>query len=217
MRRALANIKKTESIETIMHLSYTAATNLNLRIATTSGQGWSVDWGDGVWEDYPSSDSTNINKPFGEATSGVARIKAVNGLEDIYYFRSTTADWDFTNISKLTSLTYLWLVNNLATGDLSGVVDLALLTTFVAIGDFTIDYTPKVFAPNFERWTFRPTTATNPMSSTELDQMLIDASQTTWTGDKRIDVDGNNGVRTSASDAAVATLQGMGVSLTLNT
>lgn len=216
MRRRLLNIK-TKSQEAIMHLPYDSTNTLSLRIATTSGQGWSVDWGDGIWEDYASSDSTNRNKTFVNATSGVARFKSVNGLEDIYYFRSTAGTFDLTNISELTSLTYLWIQNNSFTGDLSGVLDITPLTYFLAIGNFTIDYTSKVFAPNFERWLFRPTTATNPMSTMELDKMLIDASQTTWTGSKRIEVDGNNGVRSSLSNEAVATLEGMGVSLSLNT
>ena len=54
--------------------------------------------------------------------------------------------------------------------------------------------------------------------SAEVDQLLIDASSVaTWTGDKIINLTGaGNQARTSASDAAVATLTGKGVTVSTN-
>jgi hypothetical protein len=83
-------------------------------------------------------------------------------------------------------------------------------------GNFTINYTGWVFPNNMQYFLFRPTTATNPLSSSELDQLLIDLNATTWAGSKLLYADGNNAVRTSASDAAVAGLQAKGVTLYLN-
>lgn len=54
------------------------------------------------------------------------------------------------------------------------------------------------------------------LSSAEVDQFLIDASTATWAGLKQIQLLGNCQPRTSASDAAVATLQSLGVTVTTN-
>ena len=144
--------------------------------------------------------------------SGVVNLTSLTTL----YLNGNLFTGDMSGVVNLTSLTYLEIVGNSFTGDMSGVVNLTSLTYLEIVGNFTINYTSTTFAPNFQRWYFRPTTADNPMSSLEIDQMLADAAQTTWTGNKDIYVDGNNGVRTSASDADVATLQAMGVTLYLN-
>src|SRR5699024_9699811 len=102
-------------------------------------------------------------------------------------------------------------------GDMSGVSNLTSLTNLYLIGDFTINYTQTNWANDFQYYLFRPITSTNSLDSQELDQLLIDFSNTSWSGSKSLYADGNNGVRTSASDQAVADLQAMGVTLYLNT
>ena len=54
------------------------------------------------------------------------------------------------------------------------------------------------------------------LDSTEIDNLLIDLSGTTWTSSKIITLTGTNAARTAASDAAVSTLEGMGVTVTTN-
>jgi hypothetical protein len=58
--------------------------------------------------------------------------------------------------------------------------------------------------------------ATYGLSATEVNSILIDLAATTWTGEKFIDLRGSNAARTSASDSAVATLTGMGVTVYTN-
>lgn len=58
--------------------------------------------------------------------------------------------------------------------------------------------------------------ATYGLSATEVNNILIDLAATTWTGEKLIDLRGSNAARTSASDSAVATLTGMGVTVYTN-
>ena len=223
-----------------VNLSVDATPSASMTLRTTSGMPYVVDWRDGTIDVVNSNvlASHTYTSPF----TGNVRVSAFFGVSDIYHFSinndierwSFDADvlsafsltylrltgnsltGDMSGVSNLTSLTYLYLFGNSFTGDMSGVSNLTSLDYFSLTGDFTINYTSTTFAPNFQRWLFRPTTATNPMSSSEIDQMLADAAQTTWTGEKNIYVDGNNGVRTSASDADVVTLQAMGVTLYLN-
>ena len=229
-------------VPAIMHLSYATTTDLNLLIETQSGDDWKIDWGDGIWERYVSS-STYRTKTFSSSTSGVARVRSATGrgLSDILGMRSNVGTWSFdatallgltsladlrlvgngftgdmTGVSDLNNLTYLRLASNGFTGDMTGVSDLDELTYSNLTGNFVINYMPATWAPNYQYFLFRPTTATNPMGTSEIDQALIDGAATTWTGVRTLYIDGNNGVRSSASDAAVATLQGMGVTLYLN-
>lgn len=146
-------------------------------------------------------------------------MSVVSDLTSLIYLRLTGGSFtgDMSGVSALTSLTTLFLTSNLFTGDMSSISQLSLATYLYITGNFTINYTSTTFAPSFQYFLFRPTTTINPLSSEEIDQLLIDASQTTWgAGSKIIYADGNNGVRTSASDSAVATLQAMGVTLILN-
>lgn len=52
------------------------------------------------------------------------------------------------------------------------------------------------------------------LDSTQIDNLLIDLAATTWTGSKVLTV--REGTRTSSSDAAVSTLEGLGVTVTVN-
>lgn len=54
------------------------------------------------------------------------------------------------------------------------------------------------------------------LTSGQLDQLLNDLAAVTWAGGGEINLSGFNAVRTSASDAAVTSLQGQGVTVTLN-
>lgn len=158
---------------------------------------------------------TSLSLTGNSLTGDMSNVTNLTSLTTLYLLGNSFTG-DMSGVSNLTSLTYLYLSGQSLTGDMSNVVNITSLTNLTLIGNFTINYTSTTFAPNFSRWFFRPTTAINAMSSSEIDQMLADAAQTTWTGLKQIYVDGNNGVRTSASDSDVATLQSMGVTLYLN-
>lgn len=216
------------------YFPFNGGTEAELVIETVDGSPWKVDWGDGIIETHPSSASV-VNKNYGSAFTGTVRIKG-----NVSYLQSDKGAFDWTNVSEFTSLTYLdlqsnsftgdmsgvsnltsltdlWLQGNNLTGDMSGAFNLPSLTLLWLYGNFTVNYTSKSWASNMSGFLFRPSTATNPLDTIELDQLLIDLSQTNWVDYKAIYADFNNGVRSSASDAAVSTLQGMGVTLALNT
>ena len=92
------------------------------------------------------------------------------------------------------------------------------LTYYYNTGSNTVaDYTAgRTWANNQQYFLSLPTVG-NGLSSTEVDNLLIDlANVVTWTGNKVINIAGNNAARTSASDAAKATLLGKGVTVTVN-
>ena len=89
-----------------MHLSYAPTTELDLLIVTQSGDDWEIDWGDGVWEQYPSSGGYQT-KTFSSSTSGVASVRSATGreLDDLHRVQSSEGTWNF-DISALSNVTY---------------------------------------------------------------------------------------------------------------
>ena len=76
-------------------------------------------------------------------------------------------------------------------------------------------YTTRAWVANMEYFRFAPTLG-NGLSTAQVDQLLIDLAATTWTGVKILWVAGNNAARSALSNAAVAALGGMGVTVTTN-
>jgi len=114
-------------------------------------------------------------------------------------------------------LTYYY---NSGSNTTSGLISAlpAGLTYYYNTGSNTVaDYTAgRTWANNQQYFLSLPTVG-NGLSSTEVDNLLIDlANVVTWTGNKVINIAGNNAARTSASDAAKATLLGKGVTVTVN-
>ena len=145
-------------------------------------------------------------------------MTGVSGLDKLTSLHLVSQGFtgNMTGVDQLDQLTYLYLNSQGFTGDMTGVPSLDKLTYLYLVGNFIINYMPTTWAPSYQFFLFRPTTTTNPMGTDEIDQALIDAAATTWTGSRIIYIDGNNGVRSSASDAAVAALQAMEVTLYLN-
>lgn len=143
--------------------------------------------------------------------SGLDDISPLSGL--ITLTRLSLHQCNVTNLSplsSLTNLTYLRLYDN-AFSDLSPLVSLAALSTLYVYNN-NIDYTTLLW-PAYSSGVFRFNSA--GLSSGEVDQLLIDAAAAGW-GTLTLYLDGSNGARTSASDAAVATLLGNGVTLYVN-
>jgi hypothetical protein len=82
------------------------------------------------------------------------------------------------------------------------------------ISDYTTPWPLKTI--NFNSIIITPTSG--GLSTAEVDQLIIDAdtSVVSWTGSKIITLTGTNAVRTSASDAAVASLTTKNVTVTTN-
>jgi hypothetical protein len=101
--------------------------------------------------------------------------------------------------------------SNTISGNLSSIP--AVMTYFNCAGSNTIaDYITRTWANNMDRVCLVQA-ATYGLSSAEVDQLLIDLATRTWTATKTITLVAPNAARTAASDAAVATLNGLGVTV----
>ena len=115
-------------------------------------------------------------------------------------------------------MTYLNLGNtkSVLTGD---VADLPSVMTYLYLGNtksVLTEYTSPRTWPNNMYYLNIYAVSPGGLDSTEVDNLLIDLAATTWTAEKKIYIQGTNAARTSASDAAVATLSGMGVAVYTN-
>ena len=133
---------------------------------------------------------------------------------------------DISGISKCTGLTMLSLLNDNISGDLSSVRNLSNLTNLSLYGNITGD--ASLLPANIGNcllsrkahitWdTERPASSTIPSIKgapvvENLDTMLINMAKCKTTSDKQIYV---RGTRTSASDSAISTLQGMGYTVSI--
>jgi len=68
--------------------------------------------------------------------------------------------------------------------------------------------------PSNMRMVYCRSSLATSLTSAMIDALLIDLAATTWTGDKTISL---KGTRTSASDAAIATLEALGVMVSIST
>jgi hypothetical protein len=105
--------------------------------------------------------------------------------------------------------------SNTVTGNLSSLP--AGLTYFRCFGLNSVsDYTsPKTWPNNINH--FQLTPASGGLSSTEMDNLIIDLNGSTWAGTSRtLTLTGTNASRTSASDAAVVSLSLKGVTVVTN-
>ena len=150
-------------------------------------------------------------------------LSSLNGLSALYYFQvygSNTITGNLSSLSGLSALSYFRIYgSNTITGDLSSLNGLSALYYFLVYGSNTIsDYTTSTWTQtSFNHYEVTPA-AGSGLSSSEVDQLLIDMDTgITWSGSgKMLWLAGNNAARTSASDAAVTSLQGKGVTVTTN-
>lgn len=163
---------------------------VDLKVATITGTPVLVDWGDGVVT--TASSGVSVSHTYGSTYTGNVTVQSAG---DLTLWESSTGKWSF---------------------DLSSLP--AVMTYFYCTGANTIsDYTGKTWANNQTRVYLVPV-APGGLSSLEVDQLLIDlaAAGGTWDAPKEIYLKGTNAARTAASNAAVATLQGKGVTVTTN-
>jgi len=106
------------------------------------------------------------------------------------------------------------IASGAVTGDLA---DLPVNTrAFSITGNRISDYTSgHVWSSNMVSLIHLPE-ASYGLSSSEVDNLLIDLATVTWAGTKTLNIAGNNAARTSASDAAVTSLQAQGVTVITN-
>jgi hypothetical protein len=107
--------------------------------------------------------------------------------------------------------------NSTLTGDISDVPSIGSILFWNVFGNNTVsDYTSGVaFNPGLYLFRHLPT-AGNGLSSTEIDNLLIDLANSITSPYGTITLNGENGARTSASDGAVLTLESINTTVTTN-
>ena len=135
------------------------------------------------------------------------------GLTYFYVAGSNTITGNLSSLPALLT-SFSCRGSNTITGNLSSLP--AGVTYFACIGSNTIgDYSGKIWAYNQRRVYLAPATG-GGLSSAEIDQLLINLATAggTWSVEKQVYLRGTNAARTTASDAAVATLVSKGVTVT---
>ena len=175
------NGRTTRSDPVVFQFDLTSVSTFNFTLQTESGLPVLVDWGDGNTTAYAGAADQTATKTY--AASGNYTVKV--------YAK------DYSVLTKFSTR---------AVG-MSGALSLPSgMTYFFCVGSNTLSgYTPSAKASNQRRFVL---TGSNTMSATDVDNILIDyaAAGGTWTGNKEITIQGNAANRTSASDAAYASL-----------
>lgn len=164
-------------------------------------------------ESLPSGLTTYNNQGLNTASGSVSNLPS--GLT---YYQSQGQNTTSGSINSLPSgLTFYYNSgSNTTSGSISSLP--SGVTYYLNIGLNQVNqYTSgRVWANNMERVYHSPASGFG-LTSTMVDNLLIDlANVATWVSNKQVWLLGNNAPRTSASNAAVATLQGKGVTVTTN-
>ena len=205
---------------------YIFSMSLNGTIApaiTMQGVGQiTVIWGDGNTDSYTLTGvNQNITHTYGAGGTYNVKIKHAEQITKFDTSTNNNYSFDLSELEKFNENFYYFLVygSNTITGDLSSLNGLSALYYFQVYGSNTIsDYTTSTWTQtSFNHYEVTPA-AGSGLSSSEVDQLLIDMDTgITWSGSgKMLWLAGNNAARTSASDAAVTSLQGKGVTVTTN-
>ncbi len=140
---------------------------------------------------------------------------APGGLTNLYLFGSNTLSGNIADAPG--GLTNLYVAgSNTLSGNIADAP--GGLTNLAVFGSNTLsDYAAgRVWANNMRQLYLRQATGYG-LNTSEVDNLLIDLSNvSTWSTEKVVNIAGNNASRSSASDSAVLTLQGKGVTVTTN-
>ena len=212
-----------------------AATSSDLKLNKTGTNAW-VEWGDGTVEQVSKTEYTSHT--YASAFTGHVRIWSDDN-NPITQFYSNDNKYSFdladfpVNVTDIAISGYNTISGNVADFPVNvtyiaiygyntiagNVADFPVNVTYIAISGYNTitDYTAgRVWANNQQKIYLAPA-AGSGLDATEVDNLLIDlANVATWGGVKEVWLAGNNAARTAASDAAVATLIGKGVSVTVN-
>jgi hypothetical protein len=145
------------------------------------------------------------------ASGDIANLPA--GLKSMGWKGNNTGTGDIANLpAGLTTL--VWAGNNTGHGNIANLPKGITYLIWGGNNSATFSGT-RTWAQNMRLIYLRPIAGV--FTSAMTDALLISlAGQSLWTNEKTIDLRGNCGARTSASDNAVATLQGYGVTVLTN-
>jgi len=207
------------------------------QFSTASGTSITVNWGDGTSNTYSGTNQA-YSKDYGSAGNRTVMITDAKSNLTAYTMTQSGANVSFDLASLPRGLLSLILFgSNTVAGNLSSLPE--GITYFVCRGANTVtgnlsslpvgvvyfniegvntvaDYSERPWSENMRYVYHRPAVGSG-LSTAEVDQLLIDLSEVSvWNLEKAIDLRGNNAPRSSASDAAVATLISKGVAVTTN-
>lgn len=205
----------------------------------SSATTFSVNWGDGSVVNYPAGLNTLSHTYSTPYTGEIITTVYANAFTSLNIGQNApnngTIEIRVSEIAKLRNLGTLIATRNKFTGLIQNfpskmvVIDIDENTLSGNLGlippnvkEFSVgasttisDYTsPRVWSVNMKEVTTVPTSA--GLSSTEIDNLLIDLSITSWQPSGKISLKGTNAARTSASDSAVNTLVSKGVTVSTN-
>jgi hypothetical protein len=135
------------------------------------------------------------------------------GIQSISFYGSNTISGDISGMPEGIKSIRLW-GNNTVYGMLSNIKN---SISYISVkGYSSLTYDSYWGSTSLDRVLI--SSLSDGMSSGEVDQLLIDldSNVATWIGSKIITLTESNAARTSASDAAVASLQSKGVTVTTN-
>ena len=208
-----------------------SSTTIRLDVRTASAaHRTNVWWGDGTTGSYATGPSADTALSCTYAVGALRPVVVVGRLTKLYVVSAYNCAFG-GRISTARSLTYLSLSGNLLTvsGSVTGmtltylrlygnlltvsgsITGMALTLLSLSGNLLTVSGVPA-FAATMRQIYLRPATA-DLFSQADIDAIWNTAAAigTTWTNEKLCDTRGNCPARTSASDAAFATLQSRGV------
>ena len=217
------NGRTSRSDPVVFQFDLTNVSTFSFNLQTKSGQPVLVDWGDGNTTAYAGSADQTATKTYAASGNYTVKVYAKDGGV-LTQFKANTAGMSGT-LSLPSGMTYFRCESyntlsgtlNLPSGmtyfictgsnTLSGTLNLPSgITYFNCAGSNTLSgYTPSAKASNQVLFSL---TGQNTLSATDVDNILINynAAGGTWRGAKEITIQGNAANRTSASDAAYASL-----------
>ena len=161
-----------------------------------------IDWGDGTQSTHAGTTDQAAAHTY--AASGTYAVKVYGADESVLTKFSSGAAGMSGNLVMPSGMTHFYCYGS---NTLSGTLSLPSgMTYFTCAGSNTLSgYTPSTKAANQNRFYL---TGQNTMSAADVDNILIDyaAAGGAWVAPKEITIQGNAANRTSASDAAYASL-----------
>lgn len=178
-------------------------------IVTQGNATWDIDWGDGTLQTGLTSSATQVTRTYTGATSTIVRYRSAA----VRQVRGTPGGitYSFGVMDAPSGLTFLEVGGfNTLTGDIANAPS---GLTFLQVGGSN-----TLTMPTTTFWkssgSIRTIDLRSNLSTAHVDNLLIAASTiTTWTNERRITLNVSNSPRSSASDAAVTTLEGNGVTV----
>ncbi len=200
----------------LLPLSTTDTGSLQFITRGPAGTGMWVDWGDGnsEWIQHTGTGNDITTTHDYGGVAGTKDIAFVGALHHVTQFQciDPTLSGDISNLSGMTSLTALVLYNSAVSGDISNLSGMTSLA-YLYLNTTSVDTYGTTSLPAWADCNIQIHDL--GLDQTEVDDFLIDLAAAGGTNGP-LNIAGTNDARSSASDAAKATLLGNGWALTVN-